>query len=83
MFKKNHVKRMSRKELLELLVLQSKKIEELNDELKRVNGLLKDREIIISTSGSIAEAALKLNKVFETAQLAADQYLDNIKGIRK
>jgi hypothetical protein len=31
--------------------------------------------------GSIAEASLKINKVFESAQLAADQYLENIKRL--
>ena len=30
-------------------------------------------------AGSIAEASLKLNKVFEAAQQAADQYLENIR----
>lgn len=30
-------------------------------------------------AGSIAEAALRLNKVFEAAQQAADQYLENIR----
>ena len=33
--------------------------------------------------GSIAEASLKINKVFESAQLAADQYLENIKRLLK
>ena len=31
-------------------------------------------------SGSIAEAALKLNGIFEVAQKAADQYLENVKA---
>lgn len=30
-------------------------------------------------AGSIAEAALRINKVFEAAQQAADQYLENIR----
>lgn len=83
MFRRNDTKRMSRKDLLELLVLQSKKIDELEKELKRVNELLNDRQIMISEAGSIAEAALKLNNVFEVVQVAADQYLDNVKRIKK
>lgn len=39
---------------------------------------MKRREIIVAEAGSIAEAALKLNKVFESAQAAADQYLENV-----
>lgn len=83
MFKQNKIKRMSRKDLLELLVLKSKKIDELEKELNRVNLLLDDKKIIISEAGSIAEAALKLNKVFEVAQIAADQYLDNVQILKK
>jgi len=30
--------------------------------------------------GSIAEAALSLNRVFEAAQAAADQYLESVKA---
>lgn len=37
------------------------------------------REIELEEAGSIAEAALKLNGVFEMAQKAADQYLYNIR----
>lgn len=40
---------------------------------------LESRRIELSEAGSIAEAALKLNGVFEAAQRAADQYLYNIR----
>ena len=40
---------------------------------------LESRRIELSKAGSIAEAALKLNGVFEAAQRAADQYLYNIR----
>lgn len=80
MFKQNGTKRMTRKDLLELLVIQSKKIDDLEEKLKKTNELLEDKRIIIKESGSIAEAALKLNKIFEIAQTTADQYLDSIKN---
>lgn len=38
-----------------------------------------DRKIQIEEAGSLAEAVLKLNGIFETAQKAADQYLYNLK----
>lgn len=83
MFKLYAIRRFSKKNLLELLVLQSKKIDELKNELDRVNRELNDKKIMINEAGSIAEASLKLNRVFEVAQQAAEQYLDNIKEMKK
>ena len=40
---------------------------------------LNEREIEISSAGSIAEASLELSGVFEAAQDAADRYLENIR----
>lgn len=82
-FEQKDIKRMSRKNLLELLVLQSKKIDELEEKLNELNKLLNSRKIMISEIGSIAEASLKLNRIFEIAQDSAEQYLDNIKRIEK
>lgn len=39
---------------------------------------LKEREIMIEESGSIAEAVLGLNKIFEIAQETADQYVASV-----
>lgn len=80
---KNNLKKMKRKDLLEILLLQNEKIRQLTDELKVLKGKLEEKEIIISKSGSIAEASLKLNKVFEAAEKAADDYLKNIKKMDK
>ena len=83
MTKTNDVKKMSKKDLLQLLVMQSKKIDELEEELTQANKLLESKQIMISEAGSIAEASLKLNKIFELAQEAADQYLENIKQLNE
>lgn len=83
MSKQNELKRMSRKDLLELLVLQSKKIDELQEKLDNANTLLNSRQILIKDAGSIAEASLRLNNIFEIAQASADQYLENIKRLEK
>jgi len=79
MNKEKQLKKMKRKDLLEILLLQNKKINELENELLETKKLLNKREIIIKESGSIAEASLKINKVFEVAQKAADDYLKSIK----
>jgi len=77
--KDNSLKKMKRKDLLEILLMQNKKIRHLEEKNKYLEDTLNKREIIIKESGSIAEASLKLNKVFEVAQKAADDYLESIK----
>ena len=72
------LKKMNRKELLEILIEQQKKIESLQAQLEIVQQELDNRKITIEHSGSIAEASLALNQVFESAQKSADQYLMNI-----
>lgn len=72
------LKRLSRRELLEMLIAQGRENERLQAEITRLEELLSEREIHLSESGNIAEAALRLNGVFEAAQRAAEQYLENI-----
>ena len=78
--KHQSLKKLSRRQLLELLLLQTKRVEELEGELARTEKKLRDRRISELESGSIAEAALKLNGIFEAAQAAADQYLENVRA---
>lgn len=73
------LKKLSRQDLLEMLIQEEKRIDQLEKELAEAREALKDRQIRIDTAGSIAEAALKLNGIFEAAQAAADQYLENIR----
>ena len=69
----NELKRMSRADLLEILLAQSREIERLRDEVAELNDRLEEREILMSRSGSIAEASLRLNRVFEAAQKAQEE----------
>lgn len=73
------LKKLSRQDLLEMLIAEEKRVEKLEKELEEARAQLQERQIRIEESGSIAEAALKLNGIFEAAQAAADQYLENIK----
>ena len=73
------LKRLSRAELLEMLLAQTEENERLRQKLKKTQDALADRRINIDESGTMAEAALKLNKVFEAADQAARQYLENIR----
>ncbi len=70
--------RMSRRELIEIIAAQKKRELELEQRLRTAAKQLADRNIKLSEAGSIAEAALSLNGVFESAQAAADHYLKSI-----
>lgn len=72
-------KRLSRLDLLDLLVEESRKNQKLEEEIQSLKKQLEDRRILLEESGSIAEAALRINEVFAAADAAAKQYLDNIK----
>lgn len=72
------LKKLSRAELLEMLLEQTRRVEDLEAELELKNKELADKRLIIEKSGNIAEAALSLNGVFEAAQRACEQYLYNI-----
>ena len=79
MEKDNSLRHLSRAQLLDMLYEAVKEKEELEKELDETRRKLEEKEIKISEAGSIAEAALKLNGVFEQAQAAADQYLYNLR----
>lgn len=73
--------KMNRKELLQLMLQQSKRIDELEQQLAEAQAELEDRRIVAAEAGSIATAAIRLNRVFEAAQLAADQYLLSLRAM--
>lgn len=73
------LKKLRRADLLEMLITLSKENEKLRKELTHAKKLLAKRTIVMKESGSIAEAALRLNGVFEAAQAAADQYLESLR----
>lgn len=74
------LKRLKRVDLLELLLAQSRENDHLRAELEETRRKLDAKELVLEQAGSIAEAALRLNKVFETAQAAADQYILSVKA---
>jgi cell division septum initiation protein DivIVA len=75
-------KRLSRAQLIEIiyqLQLQTDNLTEQNNELKKE---LADKRLRINEAGNIANASLAINNCFQSAQAAADQYLDEIRAIR-
>ena len=75
------LRRLSRADLLELLLKESQENDRLRAQLQKANELLASRAIQIDKAGSIAEAALALNGVFEAAERAAAQYLENVRRL--
>lgn len=75
------LRRLSRGELLEMLIAQAAENDQLKNRLEQAEAQLRDRRIAIDKAGSLAEAALSLNGVFQAAEAAAQQYLENIERI--
>ena len=73
------LRRLSRSDLLELLVTQRRENEQLRCMLDQAEARLADRTIQINNAGSIAEASLQLNGIFTAAQDSCQSYIDNIK----
>lgn len=73
--------KLNRKELLELMLDQSRQLDELREQLQHAQEQLTSRQLLLNKAGSIAEASLQLNGVFEAAQAAAEQYLENIHAL--
>lgn len=75
------MKKLSRADLLELLLQARRENDQLQSEVERLKKRLTDRSIAIQNAGSIAEASLQLSGIFEAAQEAAEQYLENIRTL--
>lgn len=75
------LKKLSRGELLEMLIAQTEENAALKARLQKAEKELHDRSLRINNAGSIAEAALQLNGVFQAADAAAQQYLENIREL--
>ena len=73
--------KLNKSEMLEIMLAQSREIDSLREQLAEAEARLEDRRITIEKAGSLAEASLKLTKVFEEAQKAADLYLEIVKRL--
>ncbi len=74
------LKHLSRSELIDIIYELQKQTQLAEEQARAAKAALNERELRIENAGSIAEASLQLNHVFEAAQAAADQYLASIHG---
>lgn len=72
------MRKLNRRELLELLLKQGTELQRLREQLDKAETALSSRVLQINEAGSIAEAALRLNGVFEAAQAACSQYTESV-----
>ena len=71
---------MSRTELVEIIFALKQSEDNLRAENAVLTAQLQDRQLRIENAGSIAQAALELNHVFEAAQAAADDYAASVRA---
>ena len=72
-------KRLRRSDLIEILYEYQKREQAMREEIDALKAQLEARELKIQNAGSIAEAVVKLNELFETAQKTADEYVEQVK----
>ena len=70
------LKKLNRYQLLEMLIIQTERANDLQKKLEAAEEKLASRDVQMTVLGSIAEASLQLGGVFEAAQNAADIYLN-------
>ena len=69
------LKKLNRYQLLEMLIIQTERANELEKKLEEAQAKLDSRDVQMTVIGSIAEASIHLSGVLEAAQNAADLYL--------
>ena len=84
--KEKDLRRLKRVELLDMLIeqgrlvdAQAEEITKLKEEVEELNRKLEERKVDLENTGSIAEASLRIAKVFMAAEDAAKIYLENLK----
>ena len=73
--------RLRRSELLEMLLEIEKENEELAEENARLKEQLRVREVELEDVGTLADASVKISKLFDSAQKAVDFYLDSVRKV--
>ena len=72
-------KRLSRSQLIDIIYELQLKQDELAAENEKLSKALADKRLRVGKVGNIAEAALEIHNVMQSAQDAADHYLEEIK----
>ena len=77
------LKKLSRKELVDIIYQMKKKEEELESEIASLKEALEEKRMRLSVAGSIADAATTITNIFSAAQMTADLYLREISCMKE
>lgn len=77
------LRKLSRAELIELLIDHRQQYDQQQKELEKTREWLRDKEINLQKAGNIAQASMQLSGVFKAAQDAAEQYVSNIQRMTR
>ena len=75
--KEQDLKKMGRADLIQLIMEQERSMDALQARIITMERQQRERSFRMKKFGSLAEASLQLNGVFEAAQRAANQYLES------
>ena len=71
------LRKLNRRELLEILLEQARRIEALEVEIEKEKLKVDSKKISVDETGTLAEASLKLSGVFKAADDAFELYMKN------
>lgn len=77
------IKKLNRYQLLELLIAQTERADQLQARLDQALKELEDKQIKLASLGSIAEASVYLTGLFQKAQETAELYVNSAKKFAK
>ncbi|WP_312942785.1 hypothetical protein [Oscillibacter sp.] len=73
------IRHLSKTELLSILRDQEAELEQQRTQIEKLQSQQETQIIQLEECGSIAEASLQINHIFQVAQASADQYLASIR----
>lgn len=73
------IRHLSKAELLSIIRDQEQELQQAGERTAELQRRLEDKKTHLEACGSIAEASLQINQVFQAAQAAADQYLAEVR----
>lgn len=80
--KEKELKRLSRRELVDVIYQMKKNEQRLEEEIEELKTALEDKRLRISNAGSLSDAAAEITRLFSTAQSTADLYLQEITAMK-
>ena len=73
-------KRLTRAQLIEVIYQLQLNQDELEAENERLSKALEDKRIMLDDAGNVAQAVLEIHGVMQSAQNAAEHYLQEMKA---